>query len=248
MQLKARARTMVFALAFCLAGAALASRSGNAALAQTSTQYLEDPRIKAQRFYDHGQFKECFEFVEPLVLGPEKKNASLQFLYAELLKKYGKKSEAIAHFEEVLKLVPPGAMQKLAQDNLRELRGPAAIQSSARFGGRRGYTGLKIYQNRIHTVFPSSPAALAGIAAGDKIISIDGVSTAGLSVDDISKRIMGLEGTKVVLVVERGGKQYSASIMRSAPVESEYEALNGRKTSSAAQSRSLELPRSLAPA
>jgi len=49
------------------------------------------------------------------------------------------------------------------------------------------------------------PAAKAGIKPGDRLVSIDGVTTAGMSVTDAVKRIKGKKGTTVRLEVLREG-------------------------------------------
>lgn len=74
---------------------------------------------------------------------------------------------------------------------------------SGRFSGvgieitaaRRGLRAVK--------VFPGSPAAAAGIAAGDLIVSVDGRSIAGESVERAKERIVGPAGTAVTLGVVR---------------------------------------------
>jgi len=61
-------------------------------------------------------------------------------------------------------------------------------------------------KNRLVTVvstFKDSPAQLAGIRAGDVIISVDGVSTDGQYLDDVVRRIKGPEGTSVTLEIYR---------------------------------------------
>lgn len=50
-----------------------------------------------------------------------------------------------------------------------------------------------------------SPAAYAGIMAGDRIIKIDGKDTAGLSTEDAVQLIRGPQGTKVTLTLVRAG-------------------------------------------
>ncbi len=52
---------------------------------------------------------------------------------------------------------------------------------------------------------PSSPAEKAGLVAGDKILSVDGVSVKGMSVDDAVNLIRGEGGTVVVLSVKSEG-------------------------------------------
>lgn len=50
-----------------------------------------------------------------------------------------------------------------------------------------------------------TPAQRAGIKAGDTIVSVDGQSTAGWSLDQAVRRITGPEGTLVRLTIERAG-------------------------------------------
>jgi len=65
-------------------------------------------------------------------------------------------------------------------------------------GLRRGPDGLAI-----ENVSPGDPAARAGLQAGDRIVSIDGDSTDGMSVADALQRIRGQPGTSVALSVLR---------------------------------------------
>ena len=53
--------------------------------------------------------------------------------------------------------------------------------------------------------FPGTPAFRAGVRPGDVIRAIDGVSTAGLNVDDVARRVRGRPGTSVRLDLARGG-------------------------------------------
>lgn len=54
---------------------------------------------------------------------------------------------------------------------------------------------------------PGSPAEIAGLVAGDKILTIDGTSVAGMVVDDAVKLIRGQGGTVVVLSIQSEGKE-----------------------------------------
>jgi carboxyl-terminal processing protease len=48
------------------------------------------------------------------------------------------------------------------------------------------------------------PAQKAGIQPGDRIAAVDGVEVTGQKVDDIIKKIVGVEGSKVSVTVQRG--------------------------------------------
>ncbi len=52
---------------------------------------------------------------------------------------------------------------------------------------------------------PDSPAELAGLRAGDKVIEIDGQDMTMLKPEDVLERIYGPEGTKIRLSIQREG-------------------------------------------
>lgn len=51
----------------------------------------------------------------------------------------------------------------------------------------------------------NTPAELAGVQSGDKIVEIDGISTAGVSLDEAVNKIRGPVGSEVVLTILREG-------------------------------------------
>lgn len=55
--------------------------------------------------------------------------------------------------------------------------------------------------------FANTPAAKAGIRAGDRIVRIDGGPVAGLALSDAVSRLRGAAGSMVALTVERAGSQ-----------------------------------------
>lgn len=64
--------------------------------------------------------------------------------------------------------------------------------------------------------YEGKPAQRAGILAGDRILSVDGVSTKGQTVSEVSNNLRGVPGTTVVLEIEREGvkKPFKVEIVR----------------------------------
>ena len=64
--------------------------------------------------------------------------------------------------------------------------------------------------------YEGKPAQRAGVEAGDRILSVDGKTTKGLTVSEVSNMLRGLPGTTVVLELEREGieKPFKISIVR----------------------------------
>lgn len=53
--------------------------------------------------------------------------------------------------------------------------------------------------------YEGKPAQKAGILAGDRLLSVDGISTKGQAVSEVSNNLRGVPGTTVVLELERDG-------------------------------------------
>ncbi len=64
--------------------------------------------------------------------------------------------------------------------------------------------------------YEDKPAQRAGVQAGDRIVSVDGKSTKGMSVSEVSNNLRGVPGTTVVLELEREGvnKPFKVEIVR----------------------------------
>lgn len=84
--------------------------------------------------------------------------------------------------------------------------------------GQYGGIGSLIVQRGdsvyISEPYMGMPAAEAGIEAGDRIVAVDGQSTAGKTTSDVSQAMRGQAGTDVVLLLERDGKQFERTIKR----------------------------------
>lgn len=61
---------------------------------------------------------------------------------------------------------------------------------------------------------PGTPAARAGLRAGDRIAQIDGVSTEGMALQEAVVRIRGPKGTTVRLMIQRAARRFEVSIVR----------------------------------
>jgi len=67
---------------------------------------------------------------------------------------------------------------------------------------------------KIISVFVTSPAAKAGIRPGDVVTKVDGVSVTGQSVEQISLKLRGLVGTKVLVTVKRVNQDFDFTVTR----------------------------------
>jgi carboxyl-terminal processing protease len=63
-------------------------------------------------------------------------------------------------------------------------------------------------------VIEGGPARAAGLAAGDRLVEIDGWLVSGATLDAVVGRLRGLVGTPVVLVVERAGTRHIFTVQR----------------------------------
>lgn len=87
-------------------------------------------------------------------------------------------------------------------------------QLRGNYEGIGAYVGSKEGRVIIISVVPGSPAEKAGVQGGDIIAEIDGESTEGFSVTDVTDRIRGPTGTTVQILMQRGDQQVSFSITR----------------------------------
>lgn len=74
------------------------------------------------------------------------------------------------------------------------------------FSGIGAEVAIKDGQLTIIAPFPGSPAAEAGIKAGDIVVAIDGQTAAELSLIEVVVKIRGPEGTKVRLLIQHQGE------------------------------------------
>jgi carboxyl-terminal processing protease len=83
-------------------------------------------------------------------------------------------------------------------------------------GGTYSGVGIMVSKNgdyvEVVKVMPASPAEKAGLLQGDKIVSIDGRNTLGISLDEAQSLLIGDEGTSVTLGILRSDLKETMSI------------------------------------
>lgn len=78
--------------------------------------------------------------------------------------------------------------------------------SSGKYGGVGSVITLMDSLPYFSEPYEGQPAALAGIRAGDQILEIDGVKTAGKPIADVSQMLRGTPGTPIRVRVKRAGE------------------------------------------
>lgn len=83
-----------------------------------------------------------------------------------------------------------------------------------RFEGIGAQLGLK--DNRIVVVAPlkNSPAEKAGLRAGDIIVKVNSKPTEGMLLTQVVSQVRGDKGTKVLLTIDREGRELEVSVIR----------------------------------
>ena len=82
------------------------------------------------------------------------------------------------------------------------------------------YSGIGIYLTfstsypTITGTVPGSPAAAAGLQAGDQIVKVGDRDMKGITADQASTLIQGPDGTKVTLTINRGSQTFSVTLTR----------------------------------
>jgi len=81
------------------------------------------------------------------------------------------------------------------------------VETEGEFGGLGIVIGIKDEQLTVISPIEGTPADLAGVKAGDKIMEIDGTSTKGITLFEAVSKLRGPKDTKVTISVEREGEE-----------------------------------------
>jgi carboxyl-terminal processing protease len=101
-------------------------------------------------------------------------------------------------------------------DPYADLYSPKELATFSRnsLGNAYGGVGMQIEEQRIenqssiftvNTIFPGTPAASGGVQVGDRIVLVDGWSTAGAHIEEVSGHLTGPPGTSVGVTFARFG-------------------------------------------
>ena len=105
-------------------------------------------------------------------------------------------------------------------------------ESQSNISGRFGGLGIEISEQggvpKVIAPIEGTPAARAGLQPGDLIVSIEGESAQGMSLNKVVHVLRGKPGTKVTITIARGGKEpfdvtITRSIIKVATVKSKLE-------------------------
>jgi carboxyl-terminal processing protease len=130
-------------------------------------------------------------------------------------------------FSQVLQIVDSDAIEALSQDELYELAARGLVEllgddyadlyspeqlarfSREQLGSAYGGLGMQIEDQQgvvtVTRVFPNTPAERGGVRAGDRVLYIEGETTRGLKLEEVSTRLLGKPGTTVEVAFGRAG-------------------------------------------
>ncbi|MBN1823684.1 MAG: S41 family peptidase [Endomicrobiales bacterium] len=93
--------------------------------------------------------------------------------------------------------------QFMEPDTYKEMK----TETEGQFGGLGIRISIKSDWLTIITPIPGTPAYRIGLLPEDRIVKIEGTSTAGISINDAVKKLRGTPGTKVTISVAREGEK-----------------------------------------
>ncbi len=112
-----------------------------------------------------------------------------------------------------------GMLKEVLKDPYTRYMSPAVyrqmqIEYTGQYAGIGIYIGIKEDRLTVIAPIPGTPAARAGLRAGDVIEAVDGRPAAEMSQDEASSRIRGRKGTPVRLTILRNGERFEVEIIR----------------------------------
>lgn len=126
---------------------------------------------------------------------------------------YSSKKEAYVALRKALEQLKDPYTRFMAPEQFESLKNQTAGELSG--------VGIRLERDeqtkslRVVEPLPGSPAMKAGLQTSDRITAIDGKSTEGMKVEDAARLIRGEVGSKVVLRIDRPGRdQFDVTVTR----------------------------------
>jgi carboxyl-terminal processing protease len=212
---------------FLRRGLALAVKVYGEVLAKLRTSYVDNDRAEIARLFRYGVEelrlaladatfrREFLADVSPAALAGFDHELQSQWSRKETLDVAEAEKQAVElalAAQKAIGLKPAVAVVELACGACSGLDEYTLFLSPAQLGeeyacldGRSIQVGLEISSAAgnvlIAHVVPASPSALAGLRAGDRLIAIDGRNVTDQSIEEITRRLIGPEGSEVQLAV-----------------------------------------------
>lgn len=134
-------------------------------------------------------------------------------VYEDIVNKYYKNINK----EDLIRGAIDGMMSVLGDPNSSYFNDNEASSFNDRLNGRYDGVGLEILADGmggilVVGIFEDSPASKSSIKEGDFILKVDGVSVKDKKADEVARSIKESAKDKVILTLERDGKEYSETL------------------------------------
>jgi len=112
--------------------------------------------------------------------------------------------------EQIYERAARGLVDRM-DDDYADLYSPEELATFSReqLGSAYGGLGMQIEDQQgtitVTRVFPNTPAERGGVRAGDRVVAVNGESTRGLKLEEVSGRLIGEPGTTVEAAFARAG-------------------------------------------
>lgn len=176
---------------------------------------------KAEKYRLSGEYRLAAEEAEKLLAGEERDNGEVHLFYGFILTHLpnNDKVKVKFHLKEGLRLSPYSWSADDAKRYLEKLETKERERAEiAAIGGAR--VGVVLADGAsVESVEENSPAAKAGILAGDRIAFIGNASMSSMSTKAVATRLAGPAGSRVAVTILRKGAKFSTILTREETVK-----------------------------
>jgi tetratricopeptide (TPR) repeat protein len=154
------------------------------------------------------------EFEAAAKIAPESPEV-YYFLGKTLSMTRGRTKQAVDAYNRYLALAPNAPDAAKVKAEIADLE---KMRAWSRKSGSIGMAAVALPDGfYLRSVYPTSPAAAAGLRQGDKIVSVDGKPTKGLTLLQFSELLDGAPGSTCLMDVVRGTAPMKVSFKRTEP-------------------------------